>query len=299
MHEARPIALEAGDRYAEADTFLIEAMAASQVATAADAGRLAAEVVRLGRSIGSLRIAGLGLAVGARACLRLGNPARATRQLTAARQTLQRGGVRIELLEVDLVHAGVHLDRGSWQRVPERADRGAAGARASGWVLAEAMRPMLVGRALLGAGRLDAAIAELGQALAAARDAGATGTEALAAAALEQALLLAGRPAGRAPAPPSGEVEAEAIRAESGGLAALAAGAAGEATTAFAEAAERWRQLGLTVWLGRAMAFQAVVAYRTGDQPGADRLLTQAGEVLDRIGTPAGSRPTVLAPVAP
>jgi hypothetical protein len=47
------------------------------------------------------------------------------------------------------------------------------------------------------------------------------------------------------------------------------------------------------------MAFQAVVAHRTGDQPGADRLLTQAGEVLDRIGTPAGSRPTVLAPVAP
>ena len=56
MGEARPIAVEAGDRYAEADTFLIEAMAASQVATPADAGRLAAEVVRLGRSIGSLRI---------------------------------------------------------------------------------------------------------------------------------------------------------------------------------------------------------------------------------------------------
>jgi class 3 adenylate cyclase/tetratricopeptide (TPR) repeat protein len=300
MGEARPIAAEAGDRYAEADTFLIEAMAASQVATPDHAGRLAAEVVRLGRSIGSLRIAGLGLAVGARACLRQGNPARATRQLTAARQTLQRGGVRVELLEVDFVHAGIHLDRGSWQRVPERADRGAAGARASGWVLAEAMQPMLVGRALLGAGRLDQAIPELERALAAAREAGATGTAALAAAALEQALLLAGRPpAGRAPAPPAGEAEAEAIRAESGGLAALATGAAKEAAAAFAGAADRWRQLGLTVWLGRAMALQAEAARRTGDQAGADRLLTQAGEVLDRIGTPARSRPAVLAPPPP
>jgi class 3 adenylate cyclase/tetratricopeptide (TPR) repeat protein len=300
MGEARPIAVEAGDRYAEADTFLIEAMAASQVATPADAGRLAAEVVRLGRSIGSLRIAGLGLAVGARACLRQGYPARATRQLAAARQTLQRGGVRVELLEVDFVHAGVHLDRGSWQRVPERADRGAAGARASGWVLAEAMRPMLVGRALLGAGRLDQAIAELERALASAREAGATGTEALAAAALEQALLLAGRPpASRAPTPPGGEVEAEAIRAESGGLAALAAGAAEEAAAAFAGAADRWRQLGLTVWLGRALALQAAVARRTGDRAGADRLLAEAGKVLDRIGTPARSRPAVLAPPSP
>jgi hypothetical protein len=116
-------------------------------------------------------------------------------------------------------------------------------------VLAEAMQPMLAGRALLGAGRLDQAIPELERALAAAREAGATGTAALAAAALEQALLLAGRPpAGRAPAPPAGEVEAEAIRAESGGLAALATGAAKEAAAAFAGAADRWRQLGLTVW---------------------------------------------------
>ena len=44
------------------------------------------------------------------------------------------------------------------------------------------------------------------------------------------------------------------------------------------------------------MALQAEAARRTGDQNGADRLLTQAGEVLDRIATPARSRPAVLAP---
>jgi hypothetical protein len=66
--------VEAGDRYVEADTFLIEAMAASLVGSPSDAGRLADGVVRLGRSIGSPRIAGLGLAAGARADLRQGNP---------------------------------------------------------------------------------------------------------------------------------------------------------------------------------------------------------------------------------
>jgi hypothetical protein len=54
--------VEAGDRYVEADTFLIEAMAASLVGSPSDAGRLADGVVRLGRSIGSPRNAGLGLA---------------------------------------------------------------------------------------------------------------------------------------------------------------------------------------------------------------------------------------------
>ena len=47
------------------------------------------------------------------------------------------------------------------------------------------------------------------------------------------------------------------------------------------------------------MALQAAATDRTGDQAGADRLLAQAGEVLDRIGTPARSRPTVLAPPFP
>jgi class 3 adenylate cyclase/tetratricopeptide (TPR) repeat protein len=299
MRQARPIAVEAGDRYAEADTFLIEAMAASQVATADDAGRLAAEVVRLGRSIGSLRIAGLGLAVGARACLRQGQPARASRQLSSARQTLQRGGVRLEMLEVDFVDAAMQLDRGSWLRVQEPAGRGAAGARASGWALYESMAPTLVGRALLGAGRHDEAIAELERALASAEAAGAVGTVAVASAALAQAHALTGRPAARpAPAPPApSEVEAEAIAAETGGLAALAAGRAGEAVAAFALAVERWRRLGFTVWLGRALSLQAAAARRSGDHPGAEQLLAGATEVLDRVRTPARSRPTVLAPI--
>ena len=298
MREARPIAVEAGDWYAEADTFLIEAMAASLVTTPTDAGRLAAEVVRRGRSIGSLRIAGLGLAAGARACLRQGNPSRASRQLSAARETLQRGGVRNEMLEIDFVDAGMHLDRGNWRRVPDPAERGAAGARASGWALYGSMRPLLVGRALLGAGRLDEAIAELERALAAARDAGAAGTVALAAAALDQALILASRPPATPPpqALPN-EVEVEAIRAESTGLAALSSGRTAQATAAFSVAVQQWQQLGLTVWLARALSLHAAAARQAGEVANADQLLTRAGEVLDRVKTPVRSRPGVLAPL--
>jgi hypothetical protein len=66
----------------------------------------------------------------------------------------------------------------------------------------------------------------------------------------------------------------------------------------FARAVGHWRQLGLTVWLGRALSLQGAAARRAGDRPAADRLLAQAGEVLDRLKTPAKARPTVLSPLA-
>jgi hypothetical protein len=293
MREARPIAVEAGDRYAEADTFLIESMAASLAAPPEDAGRLAGEVVRLGRSIGSPRIAGLGLAAGARACLRQGNPSRAGRQLSAARQTLLTGGSHHEMPEVDFIHAGIHLDRGSWRRVADPAGRGVVGARALGWVLYESMGPMLAGRALLGAGRPDEAAAELERALASATAAGAAGTAALAGAALEQARALAGHPLAGPPQPPHGfEAETEAIRSETAGLTALAAGQETAAAAAFASAVGHWRQLGLTAWLGRALSLQAAAAGRAGDH-----LLAQAAEVLDQLKTPAYARRSVLTPL--
>jgi hypothetical protein len=201
------------------------------------------------------------------------------------------------VLEVDFVDAGIHLDRGTWRRVTGPAGRGAAGARDSGWVLYESMGPLLVGRALLGAGRPEAA-AELERALASATAAGATGTAALAGAAPEQARVLAGHPRTDPPtASPPSEVEAEAIRTETGGLAALTAGEGEEAAAAFTRAVDPWRQLGLTVWLARALPLQSAAARRMADQPTADRLLTRADDVLDRLKTPAHARPAVLAPL--
>ena len=297
MREARPVAVEAGHRYAEVDTYLIEAMAASLTASPSEAGRLAAEVVRMGTAVGSVRIAGLGLAAGARACLRAGDPARATRQLSAARRTLQRSGARMEILEVDLVDAGIQLDRGSWQRVAGPAGRGAAGIRASGWALYGSMEPLLVGRALLGVGRFDKAAGELERAAESAQTAGAAGTFALAAAALDQTLIMGGRPpSGLLPAGAS-EIEVEAIVAESDGLVALSEGRSEAAAAAFALAVQRWQQLGLTVWLARARSLQAEAVRRAGDLRRAGRLRSQAGNVLERIKTPARHRPGVLSPI--
>jgi hypothetical protein len=202
------------------------------------------------------------------------------------------------MLEVDFVDAGMHLDRGNWRRVPDPAERGAAGASASGWVLYGSMRPLLIGRALLGAGRLDEAITELEHARTSAEDAGAVGVVAVSAAALEQARILAGRPpAGLPPPAPPNEVEVEAIQTESNGLAALTQGRTEEATAAFSLAVERWQRLGFTVWLGRALSLHATAARQAGDHPAAEQLLARAGDVLDRIKTPARSRPGVLAPL--
>jgi class 3 adenylate cyclase/tetratricopeptide (TPR) repeat protein len=297
MREARPIAIEAGYRYAEADTFLIEAMAASVIASPDEAARSAAEVVRMGRAIGSVRIPALGLAAGARACLRAGDPSRAARQLSAARQILQGSGARMEMLEVDFVDAGIQLDRGNWHRVAGPAGRGAAGVRTSGWALYGSMEPLLVGRALLGAGRFSEAATELERAAAAAQTAGATGTFALAAAALDQALIMARRPLAGLLPEGAREIEVEAIAAESDGLVALFEGRSEAAAAAFALAVQRWQQLGLTVWLARAWSLHAEAARRAGDLRRAGRLRSQAGKVLDRIKTPARHRPGVLSPI--
>jgi class 3 adenylate cyclase len=297
MREARPIAVEAGHRYAEADAFLIEAMAASFAASPKEAGTLAAEVVRLGSGIGSDRIVGLGLAVGARAHLRAGDLSRATRQLSAARQRLQGRAAQKEMLEVDFIDAGIQLDRGNWQRVVGPAGRGAAGVRASGWALYGPMEPLLVGRALLGAARFDEAAGELERAVESARAAGAAGTLALAAAARDQALIMTRRPPAESLPEGAREIEVEAIVAESDGLLALFDGHTEAAAAAFALAVERWQQLGLTVWLGRALSLQAEAVRRSGDHRRAARLQARTANVLDRIKTPARHRSGVLSPL--
>ena len=53
MREARPITIEGGDRYAEADTLLIEALASAAACPWKEAERASAEAVAFGRRIGS------------------------------------------------------------------------------------------------------------------------------------------------------------------------------------------------------------------------------------------------------
>ncbi|MGZ4133138.1 MAG: ATP-binding protein, partial [Actinomycetota bacterium] len=99
MREARPISIAAGDRYAEADTLLIEALAAAASCPPKEAERASAEVVAFGREIHSARVQALGRAAGARAALRSGDPRGAARRLATCRRSLERFGARTEMLE--------------------------------------------------------------------------------------------------------------------------------------------------------------------------------------------------------
>ncbi|HET7517340.1 MAG TPA: hypothetical protein VFN05_06535, partial [Actinomycetes bacterium] len=132
------------------------------------------------------------------------------------------------------------------------------------------------------------------------------------------ATAASGRPAVRAARPAVSDPMAEASTSSDGGAvreataggcpartracssaarASVAVPVAPAAVAAFAGAVDHWRQLGLTVWLGRALSLQAAAARHAGDHPAADRLLTQASELLDRLKAPAHARPSVLAPL--
>lgn len=295
MREARPITIAAGDRYAEADTLLIEALAAAAACPPKEAERASAEVVALGREIQSARVQALGRAAGARAALRSGDPRGAARRLAACRRALERFGARTEMLEADLLAAEMLLDRGAWGRVPELAEAGTTAARANGERLIEPLGVLLIGRAALGSGDVAWATEALTEAVTMARGAGATGTLSLARAVQDQALLLAGRKP-RSHRRLTGAV-VEAIEAENDGLASMLEDANEEATSSFRQAVERWSVLGWTVWLARSLAMQGEALRRVGDRRRAALALARARRVLDRLETPGGSRDVLLAPL--
>ena len=144
------------------------------------------------------------------------------------------------MLEADLLAAEMFLDRGAWGRVREPAEAGAAAALASGERLIEPVGALLIGRAALGSGQLSGATTSLGEAVAMARVAGATGTLSVARAAFDQALLLSGRrPRSRRPL--GSGIALEAIEAENHGLASMMADGNEEAVASFRDAVELWR----------------------------------------------------------
>ncbi|HET6714995.1 MAG TPA: adenylate/guanylate cyclase domain-containing protein [Actinomycetota bacterium] len=297
MREARPLTIAAGDRYAEADTLLIEALAAAAACPPTEAANAAAAAVAFGREIHSARVQALGRAAQARAALRSGDPRGATRHLATCRRGLERFGASTEMLEADLAAAEVQLDRGAWGRVRKPADAGTVASRASGERLIEPVGVLLVGRAALGAGRVGTAFEALEGAVALARAAGASGTLSIARAARDQAVLLSGRTPRGNRRPGSGTV-VEAIEAENHGLASMMDGGNEEAAAALREAVERWSELGWTSWLARALSIRGEALRRDGDRARAGSARARARRVLDRLETPEGGRDAILAPLA-
>ena len=297
MQEARPVAVDAGDRYTEADTFLIEAMATACVGPQDRAQHLAEAAIRLGHEMESDRVVALGQLASARAAIRSGRPAMGRRRLRSAVKLLQPP-TRLDILDAHLVAAQVHLDRGSWNDVARAADELRSGVLANGWRLWEPLAPLLAGRAHLSAGDPARARAELDRAVVTARSAGATGTLLLARAIRDQALILSGRqPRSTAPVDESVD-ELAAVRAENRGLLALRSRReVVAASKAFAGAVARWRELGITSALVRALALQAEAERREGNRRRANRLASEAERVLDSLKTPEASRGPLMRPL--
>jgi tetratricopeptide (TPR) repeat protein len=297
MQEARPIAVEAGDRYTEADALLIEAMATTCVGPQERAQQLAEATVRLGREMESDRVVALGMLAGARAAVRLGRPAVAARRLRSAVKMLQPP-TRLDILDAHLVTAQTHLDRGSSREVGPAADELRSGVLANGWRLWEPLAPLLTGRAYLAAGELDRALPELDRAVATARSAGATGTLPLARAVRDEGLILAGRAPRSTPEANPASPELAAVGAENRGLLALRLRRRlPEASEAFAQAVERWHELGTTAFLARALSLQAEAERRAGNRRRASRLAGRAERVLDSLKTPDAGRASTLRPL--
>lgn len=299
MQEGRPVAVEAGDRYTEADTLLIEAMATACVGPQDRAQQLAEAAVRVGREIESDRVVALGLLAGARAAIRSGRQPLASRRLSSAVKLLQPP-TRLDILDAHLVTAQILLDRGSWVGVARAAGELRSGVLANGWRLWEPLGPLLIGRAYLGAGELARARPELELAVTSARSAGATGTLPLARAIRDQVLILTGRKP-RSPTQMDAAASAElaAVLAENRGLLQVVSRRRDlpGASSAFAAATDHWRQLGVTSALARAHALHAEAERRAGNRRRAGQLSGRAERVLDVLKTPAADRGTVMRPL--
>ena len=297
MREARPLAAQAGDRYAEADTVLIGAMAAAGVGSPDEAERLSLEALELARELRSARVRATGLLAGARAALRSGSPSLAQSRLRAARLIIEKKKIRVMRCEALLFDAWVALDRGAWDKASGLAVRLGAAVRASDWLILEPLVPLVRGRASLGAGRPDEARRHLARAASLARSLGSGGFLDLAVALERQSGLLTGADIEVGPDAAVTEKEIVAVVLENEGLHALLAGDDEGATKAFEQAVEAWSTMGLTAWLARSLALQAAAANRRGDRRMAGRLYSRAEAVLDELKTPAKNRLPILSPV--
>jgi class 3 adenylate cyclase/tetratricopeptide (TPR) repeat protein len=300
--QARGPAATIGHRWIEVDSLLVEALVRSAAGSPLETLKIVRRLLAIADSVGARHLRALVLGAGARAAQRDGHPRRAERWLAAMRTILGDLGAVMEMAEVDLLEATLHLERGAWERVADPARAGERGARASGWRLLRANGPLLRGRAHLGAGRLSAAERELRHAARLARSTGATGPALVAEAALRQAIewrtdMSAGAtPADAAPSPDQAAAvarrsrlsarEPTAIDLESEGLRALRSGDNEAAVTAFGRAVRAWQLLGLTVWQARAERFRAQALEASGRSSAARASTRRAQQILARLGSP-------------
>ncbi len=184
-------------------------------------------------------------------------------RLSVARELLGAIG-DVKNSDPDILEATIALDSGDWPRLRVLADRVIQAYERDGFHLYPVPKYVDIARSLLGEAP-EVAVAACETALEMTRRQDTPQLGAVAALCLEQAQLLAGQPTS-APAggAPENSAEIRATTAENRGLRAAQQGDWTAAETAFADAAEVWSTLGATIWLVRALVWQACALRAAG-----------------------------------
>jgi class 3 adenylate cyclase len=134
---ARPLGLEAGDRWLEVEALLVEASAtaASQPAEAAEP--MVAELLAIAGAAGAGRLRALALLAGCRSSLAAGRPVQARRRVAEARRILTDLGAEPEIVEVEVAEAELLVRTGRPTPALEVAARAARRARVCDCALLE------------------------------------------------------------------------------------------------------------------------------------------------------------------
>ena len=128
---ARPLGVEAGDRWLEVEALLVEAFATSASQPAEVAEPLVAELLAIARRAGADHLRALALIAGVRSSLAADRPVQARRRCTEARRILAQLGAEPELVDVEIAEAELLLRTGRPQLAVEVAARAAERAAAN------------------------------------------------------------------------------------------------------------------------------------------------------------------------
>ena len=284
----RSEAAESGKRWREIDALLIQQECLSALGRLEESDRVLGELLTRAESLGSSRLRAVSLVAASRPASRSRRHALAWQQLRESRAALARVGERTAELSVFVYEAELLMDAGRWAEGMTAAERAVDRAEANGWSLAATGMRLTQARCAVadGSDRAEGLVAE---AMDAARRHDTPRFGALAAACLEQLSLLAGGGESATLAPTSGDLaETRATAAENEGLRLLRAGAAADAAAAFERAVAAWSELGATVWLARALVWQAQSLRRAGDAAGAGRVEAPVAALLTDLDVPSG-----------
>lgn len=278
-------AVAAGVGRVTADALICQLAATSSLGLPDENERLFVETSQLATSLRLRRLQAMALAFSARPRLLARDPAGAAARIAHARELLQQIGASGNR-DADLADLAVARDAGEWAR-------GSALARSVVDMLERDGRglyavPVRVDLARVVLGADPAASVEIAaEALDAARRHDTPQHGALAAVCLEQAQLLSGQATSqRIGAAPEAAVELDATADENVALHHVRRGAWEEASAGFALAGARWAELGATVWLARALVWQAEALARAG-LPDAPEVRAVVARLLADLEAPA------------